>query len=148
MPVAAGGVDLERDPQGPRVRAQAPDSETGRTLGIVHRDISPPNILVSWNGEVKLTDFGLAKATTQLESTDPGVVKGKYSYLSPEAARGEEIDHRADLFSTGILAFEMLTGRRLFRGKNDYQTIALVRACDVPSVRSYNPSVPRTSRRC
>jgi serine/threonine-protein kinase len=118
------------------------DSETGRPIGIVHRDISPPNILVSWNGEVKLTDFGLAKATTQLESTDPGVVKGKYSYLSPEAARGEEIDHRADVFSTGILAFEMLTGRRLFRGKNDYQTIALVRACDVPSVRSYNPSVP------
>lgn len=118
------------------------DSETGRPIGIVHRDISPPNILVSWNGEVKLTDFGLAKATTQLESTDPGVVKGKYSYLSPEAARGEEIDHRADVFSAGILAFEMLTGRRLFRGKNDYQTIALVRVCDVPSVRSYNPAVP------
>ena len=118
------------------------DSETGRPIGIVHRDISPPNILVSWNGEVKLTDFGLAKATTQLESTDPGVVKGKYSYLSPEAARGEEIDHRADVFSAGILAFEMLTGRRLFRGKNDYQTIALVRACEVPSVRSYNPAVP------
>lgn len=119
-----------------------PDSETGRPLGIIHRDISPPNILISWNGEVKLTDFGLAKATTQLESTDPGVVKGKYSYLSPEAARGEEIDHRADLFAAGILAFEMLTGRRLFRGKNDYQTIALVRACEVPSIRSYNPQVP------
>lgn len=119
-----------------------PDSETGRPLGIVHRDISPPNILISWHGEVKLTDFGLAKATTQLESTDPGVVKGKYSYLSPEAARGEEIDCRADIFSTAILAFEMLTGRRLFRGKNDYQTIALVRACEVPSLRSYNPAVP------
>ena len=119
-----------------------PDSETGRTLGIVHRDISPPNILISWHGEVKLTDFGLAKATTQLEPTDPGVVKGKYSYLSPEAARGEEIDFRADVFSTAILAFEMLTGRRLFRGKNDYQTIALVRACDVPSLRSYNPAIP------
>jgi eukaryotic-like serine/threonine-protein kinase len=119
-----------------------PDSETGRPLGIVHRDISPPNILISWHGEVKLTDFGLAKATTQLESTDPGVVKGKYSYLSPEAARGEEIDHRADVFSAGILAYEMLTGRRLFRGKNDYQTIALVRACEVPALRSYNPSVP------
>ncbi|HEY8379035.1 MAG TPA: protein kinase [Nannocystis sp.] len=118
------------------------DSETGRPLGIIHRDISPPNILISWNGEVKLTDFGLAKAATQLESTDPGVVKGKYSYLSPEAARGEEIDARADLFAAGILAFEMLTGRRLFRGKNDYQTIALVRACEVPSIRSYNPQVP------
>lgn len=119
-----------------------PDSETGRPLGIVHRDISPPNILISWNGEIKLTDFGLAKATTQLESTDPGVVKGKYSYLSPEAARGEEIDFRADVFSAGILMYEMLTGRRLFRGKNDYQTIALVRACEVPSPRSYNPAIP------
>lgn len=123
------------------------DSETNRPLGLIHRDISPPNILISWNGEVKLTDFGLAKATTQLESTDPGVVKGKYSYLSPEAARGEEIDARADLFAVGILAFEMLTGRRLFRGKNDYQTIALVRAAEVPSIRSYNPQVPEELER-
>src|SRR5690606_15014510 len=119
-----------------------PDSETNRPLGIIHRDISPPNILISWNGEVKLTDFGLAKATTQLESTDPGVVKGKYSYLSPEAARAEDIDARADLYAAGILAFEMLTGRRLFRGKNDYETIALVRAGEVPSIRQYNPQVP------
>lgn len=142
MPVALTVWILNEILKGLAYAHKLTDSETGRPIGIVHRDISPPNILVSWNGEVKLTDFGLAKATTQLESTDPGVVKGKYSYLSPEAARGEEIDHRADVFSTGILAFEMLTGRRLFRGKNDYQTIALVRACDVPSVRSYNPSVP------
>jgi serine/threonine protein kinase len=142
MPVALTVWVLNEILKGLAYAHKLTDSETGRPIGIVHRDISPPNILVSWNGEVKLTDFGLAKATTQLESTDPGVVKGKYSYLSPEAARGEEIDHRADVFSTGILAFEMLTGRRLFRGKNDYQTIALVRACDVPSVRSYNPSVP------
>ena len=142
MPVALVVWVLNEILKGLAYAHKLTDSETGRPIGIVHRDISPPNILVSWNGEVKLTDFGLAKATTQLESTDPGVVKGKYSYLSPEAARGEEIDHRADVFSVGILAFEMLTGRRLFRGKNDYQTIALVRACDVPSVRSYNPDVP------
>ncbi|HRI10025.1 MAG TPA: serine/threonine-protein kinase, partial [Nannocystaceae bacterium] len=116
--------------------------EAGHSMGIVHRDISPPNILISWNGEVKLTDFGLAKATTQLESTDPGVVKGKYSYLSPEAAHAQEVDGRSDIFAVGILAFEMLTGRRLFKGKNDFQTIALVRAAEVPSIRSFNPEVP------
>ncbi|MBL4683113.1 MAG: serine/threonine protein kinase, partial [Nannocystaceae bacterium] len=117
------------------------DPETGQNLGIVHRDISPPNILVSWNGEVKLVDFGLAKATTQLETTDPGVVKGKFSYLSPEAASGQTVDHRADLFAVGILAYELLTGRRLFLGESDYQTVEQVRAAEIPSIMSQNPSV-------
>ncbi len=118
------------------------DPETGRPFGIVHRDISPPNILFSWNGEVKLTDFGLAKASTQLESTDPGVVKGKFSYLSPEAAHGQEVDARSDIFAVGILAFEMLTGRRLFLGETDYQTVELVRKAEVPSLQALNPDVP------
>jgi serine/threonine-protein kinase len=117
------------------------DPETGRLLGIVHRDISPPNILISWNGEIKLTDFGLAKASTQLEFTDPGVVKGKFSYLSPEAASGFEVDARADIFAVGILAYEMLTGRRLFLGESDYQTVQMVKAADVPSIAAQNPEV-------
>jgi eukaryotic-like serine/threonine-protein kinase len=117
------------------------DPETGRKLGIVHRDISPPNILLSWNGEVKLTDFGLAKASTQLESTDPGVVKGKFSYLSPEAASGLDVDARADIFAVGILAYEMLTGRRLFLGESDYHTVQMVRAAEVPSIMAQNPEV-------
>ena len=118
------------------------DPETGRPFGIVHRDISPPNILFSWNGEVKLTDFGLAKASTQLESTDPGVVKGKFSYLSPEAAHGQEVDARSDIFAVGILAFEMLTGKRLFLGETDYQTVELVRRAEVPSLNALNADVP------
>jgi serine/threonine protein kinase len=116
--------------------------EDGRALSIVHRDVSPPNILVSRNGEVKLVDFGLAKAASQLEQTDPGVVKGKFSYLSPEAASGREVDHRADIFATGILLFELLTDRRLFYGENDYQTVELVRRAQIPSMRAINPEIP------
>ncbi|MBE7454483.1 MAG: serine/threonine protein kinase [Kofleriaceae bacterium] len=115
--------------------------ETGEPLGIVHRDISPPNILLSKNGEVKLVDFGLAKANSQIESTDPGVVKGKFSYLSPEAASGIEVDHRADVFAVGIILWEMFTGRRLFYGDTDYQTVELVRQARIPSIQALNPEV-------
>jgi len=115
--------------------------ETGRPLGIVHRDVSPPNVLISKQGEVKVVDFGLAKATSQIETTDPGVVKGKMSYLSPEAARGEEVDSRADIFSVGILLYEMLTGKRLFYGESDYQTVELVRNAKIPPIKAQNPEV-------
>jgi serine/threonine-protein kinase len=115
--------------------------ETGRPLGIVHRDVSPPNVLLSKNGEVKVADFGLAKAAVQVETTDPGVVKGKMSYLSPEAARGEEVDQRADIFAVGILLYEMLTGKRLFYGESDYQTVELVRAAKIPPIAPQNPEV-------
>jgi len=116
-------------------------SEDDAPLGIVHRDISPPNVLLSKQGEVKVVDFGLAKATSQVEVTDPGVVKGKMSYLSPEAARGEEVDHRADIFAAGILLYEMLTGKRLFYGETDYQTVELVRNAKIPPIRPQNPQV-------
>src|SRR5689334_7122291 len=115
--------------------------ETNEPLGIVHRDISPPNILLSKNGEVKLVDFGLAKANSQIESTDPGVVKGKFSYLSPEAASGLEVDHRADVFAVGIILWELFTGRRLFYGDTDYQTVELVRQARVPSIAALNPEI-------
>lgn len=118
------------------------DEQSGDPVGIVHRDISPPNILISWNGEVKLTDFGLAKATTQVESTDPGVVKGKFSYLSPEAAQGHDVDLRTDIFAVGILGFEMLTGRRLFLGKTDFETVEKIRAAQVPPISELNEEVP------
>src|SRR5512135_2994100 len=115
--------------------------ETNEPLGIVHRDISPPNILLSKNGEVKLVDFGLAKANSQIESTDPGVVKGKFSYLSPEAASGLEVDARADVFAVGIILWELFTGRRLFYGDTDYQTVELVRQARVPSIAALNPEI-------
>jgi serine/threonine protein kinase len=115
--------------------------ETGEKMGIVHRDVSPANVLFSRNGEVKLADFGLAKAASQLESTDPGVVKGKMSYLSPEAARGGNVDHRADIFAVGILLYEMLTSKRLFYGDTDYQTVELVRNAKIPPIAAQNPEV-------
>jgi serine/threonine-protein kinase len=118
---------------------QNPD--TNSPFGIVHRDISPPNVLISKQGEVKVVDFGLAKATSQVEITDPGVVKGKMSYLSPEAARGEEVDARADIFAVGILLYELLTGKRLFYGETDYQTVELVRNAKIPPIKPQNPQV-------
>ena len=117
------------------------EGDEGEPLNIVHRDISPPNILISKRGEVKVTDFGLAKAHTQLEKTDPGVVKGKFSYLSPEAADGQPVDQRADIFAIGIVLWEMLAGRRLFLGETDYQTVKLVQQANVPSLSRLNPEV-------
>ena len=113
---------------------------TGRHLRIVHRDLSPPNVLVSRAGEVKITDFGLAKAITQSDITDPGVVKGKFSYLSPEAAQGHEVDHRADIFATGICLWELISRRRLFAGKNDADTVELVKATRVPPLGKFHDS--------
>lgn len=113
----------------------------GAAMQIVHRDISPPNILISRAGEVKITDFGLAKAKTQISGTDPGVVKGKFSYLSPEAANGIVVDFRTDIFAVGIVLYEILANRRLFLGKTDYQTVELIRKAQIPSLRKYNPQV-------
>jgi serine/threonine protein kinase len=115
--------------------------QTGKPLGIVHRDVSPPNIMMSKNGEVKVVDFGLAKADSQVEITEKGIVKGKFSYLSPEAAWGQPVDARTDVFALGIITWEMLTGRRLFYADDPHKTIELVRAARVPSISAINPKV-------
>jgi len=117
-------------------------NERNQPLGVVHRDISPPNILISREGEVKVTDFGIAKAIHKLGTTESGVVKGTFGYMSPEQVRGLPVDHRTDIFSTGILLHEMLTGRRLFVGKNDLEAIERVKEAQVPAPSAINRNLP------
>lgn len=116
---------------------------SGVPLHIVHRDMSPPNVLVTKNGEVKIVDFGLAKANSQLEKSEPGIIKGKFSYLSPEAAMGQEVDARTDIFAVGIILWELLSGQRLFLGDTDFQTVKRVQSAQVPSISSINKKVPQ-----
>ncbi len=119
----------------------------GTPLHIVHRDMSPPNVLITKNGEVKIVDFGLAKANSQLEKSEPGIIKGKFSYLSPEAAVGQEVDARTDVFAVGIILWELLAGQRLFLGETDFQTVKKVQAANVPAVSSINKKVPQDLER-
>ncbi len=116
--------------------------EDGVPLNIVHRDMSPPNVLITRYGEVKIVDFGLAKANSQLERSEPGIIKGKFSYLSPEAALGNAVDLRTDIFAVGIILWEMLAGRRLFMGETDLETVRQVQAANIPPITQLNPSVP------
>jgi len=114
----------------------------GAPLQIVHRDMSPPNVLITKHGEIKIVDFGLAKATSQLEKSEAGIIKGKFSYLSPEAAQGQEVDARTDIFAVGIILWEMLSGKRLFLGDSDFGTVKLVQAAKIPSLRADDPGIP------
>jgi len=116
---------------------QAKDSK-GRNLEIVHRDVSPPNIIISYHGDVKLTDFGVSKATIKIHQTISGALKGKLLYMSPEQARGEpNIDKRSDIFSAGVILFELLTGKKLFMDYTEMGVLKKVQNGDVISPREY-----------
>jgi serine/threonine-protein kinase len=118
------------------------DGTTGKPLNIVHRDMSPQNIMVSFEGEVKIIDFGIAKAETQVEATKAGTLKGKYGYMSPEQADGQGIDPRTDIFSLGIVLWELLANDRLFTSNNEAAILRKIRDCQVPAIRKINPTVP------
>jgi serine/threonine-protein kinase len=124
--------------------AHALQDDAGQPLGIVHRDVSPQNVLVSTNGEVKLIDFGVAKVASRLKQTGAGIIKGKYAYMSPEQASAEAVDARSDIFALGICLHELLSGGPLFRsqtGGSPYAILQAVREAPVPPLAAH---VPRT----
>ncbi|MBM4388316.1 MAG: serine/threonine protein kinase, partial [Deltaproteobacteria bacterium] len=114
--------------------AHTKTDENGQPMGIIHRDISPVNIMISRDGEVKLLDFGVARAKSRMSQSLPGVLHGKFLYLSPEQARGEELDFRSDIFSFGVTAYELITGTRPFDGQTDIEILDKIKNFNPPAV--------------
>ncbi|MCB9522062.1 MAG: PEGA domain-containing protein [Myxococcales bacterium] len=113
-----------------------------RPLHIVHRDVSPQNVLLSFEGDVKLVDFGIAKAALRAYETESGIIKGKFYYMSPEQAKGERLDHRTDIFSLGIVLYEMLTGDLLYKDDDEATLLSRVRKADIQTPRYLRPDIP------
>src|SRR5689334_7414350 len=123
------------------------DPQTQQPLSIVHRDVSPQNVLISYAGEVKLVDFGIAKATMRARQTQVGVIKGKYYYMSPEQAWGDPLDHRSDIFSCGIVLYEMMTGQMLYLEEDLHKLLEMVRRADIaPPTRLRRDIPPQLER--
>ena len=124
----------------------------GHSLNIVHRDVSPANVLCSFEGQVKVIDFGIAKAVSKVSLTRPGLIKGKISYMSPEQMRGEKVDHRSDIFAAGIIFYELLSGQHLFGADSDVETIRNVLKGQIKPIRQVRPDIPddlaRVVERC
>ena len=117
------------------------DDSTGQDLNIIHRDMSPQNIMMSFEGEVKIVDFGIARIGTQAEMTPEGTLKGKFGYMSPEQTEGKSIDLKTDIFSLGIILWELIANERLFLAKNEISTLKKIRKCEIPSLTRLNPNV-------
>ncbi|MFZ5472108.1 MAG: serine/threonine protein kinase [Myxococcota bacterium] len=130
---AACALDFAHHAKGP----------AGQPLGLIHRDVSPQNILVGFNGSVKLIDFGVAKATGKISTTMTGAIKGKYAYMSPEQAKGESLDLRSDVFGLGIVFYEVLTSTRLFKRDSETATLKAVVNAKIPPPSSVVKGVPK-----
>jgi len=115
--------------------------ESGASLGLVHRDVSPQNILVGADGIARLTDFGVARAESRIGATRDGVVKGKLGYMAPEQVVGEDIDHRADLFAMGVVLWEAVAGRRLFAAETTTELVARVSMASIPAISTAVPGL-------
>ncbi len=119
------------------------DDLTGRPLHIIHRDVSPQNVMISFQGEVKISDFGIAKAGFDVGLTQTGAIMGKLCYLSPEQAmEGETVDHRADIYSTGIIFYEILSGRRVYQFRSPVEAINAIPKMKIPALRTVIPDIP------
>jgi serine/threonine protein kinase len=120
--------------------------DDGDLIGMIHRDVSPSNVMLSYEGAVKILDFGIAKAlgneSKDEGNTQRGTLKGKFAYMAPEQTQGSDVDRRIDIFASGIVLHEILTGRRLFKGENDMQTVEKVRQCEVSPPSMQNPLCP------
>lgn len=123
------------------------DDSSGKPLNIIHRDMSPQNIMVSFEGEIKVVDFGIAKAESEKEETKAGTLKGKFSYMSPEQASGEKIDMRTDIYSLGIVLWELLANKRLFTSSSELNTLKKIREGKIPPISKINPKVPEELER-
>lgn len=122
--------------------------ENGENLGIVHRDVNPQNICISKEGEVKLIDFGIAKAQKSMFETQAGTIKGKFNYMSPEQARGERVDQRTDVFALGAVLYEMLSGHMLYpQSLDDARLRTKTRMADFVPIETYVPDIPEKLRR-
>ncbi len=118
------------------------NTETGEPLNIVHRDVSPQNMLVSFKGEVKISDFGISKARSEPSMTQAGVIKGKLSYLSPEQALGKETDQQSDLYALGIIFYEILSGKRLYKFNNELEALTALPKIVIPPISELRPDIP------
>ncbi|MCP3144373.1 serine/threonine protein kinase [Pyxidicoccus xibeiensis] len=130
---AAAGLDAAHNARSP----------SGRKLALIHRDVSPQNVLVGFNGGVKLIDFGVAKASGKLSQTMVGTIKGKHAYMSPEQARGEPLDHRSDVFGLGTVFYELLTQTRLFKRDTEFATLKAVVGAKIPPPSEVVPDIPK-----
>ncbi|MCK6544664.1 protein kinase [Myxococcota bacterium] len=146
LPIAMSCYIMQRCCEGLDAAHRKKDQE-GRDIGLVHRDVSPQNILVSFEGEVKVIDFGIAKSKSKVSKTQAGILKGKFGYMSPEQVRGVELDNRSDIFACGAVLYELVVGDRLFLGESDFSTLEKVRNVEmVPPTRLNKNLSPHLER--
>lgn len=141
MSVSQACFIIAQAAQGLDYAHKAVDS-AGNPLGLVHRDVSPQNLIVAYDGVVKLIDFGVSKASRRASNSQSGVVKGKFSYMSPEQAADKDVDHRSDIFALGVVFWELLTGRRLFQSESEFAILDMIQNAPIEKPSKYNRMIP------